>query len=246
MITVKGLEAVRRADVIVFDRLVAPELVAEAPEGAERIFAGKRAGAHADQGEINVLLVARAFAGKTVVRLKGGDPFVFGRGGEEASALAAFGVPFEVVPGISAAIAAPAYAGIPVTHRGVASGFAVVTAHQCDGAHPVDWAAIAAFPGTLVLMMGVRGLAIATKALIAAGRPADQPAAVIENGTTPEQRTVAGTLSTIADVAGNAGIKPPATAVLGEVASLADQLAWYEGEMTPIKPAVRTWSITAS
>lgn len=229
LITRRGLEALRACDVVVYDRLVAPELVEEAA-CAERIYVGKVPGGRsADQQLINLLLVTHASAGRVVVRLKGGDPFVFGRGGEEAQALVAAGVDFEVVPGVTSAVAAPAYAGIPVTHRGVSSSFAVLTGHQSTGAGAGRWEELAGGPDTLVLLMGVEGLRRASGRLIAAGRPPEQPAAVIEWATTPRQRTVRGSLASIADVAEAAGIEPPATAVVGEVVALMGTLAWFEG-----------------
>jgi uroporphyrinogen III methyltransferase/synthase len=229
LITARGLELIRRADAIVYDRLAAPELVAEAPTGCERVYAGKRPDHHAlTQGEINATLVRLGADRRTVVRLKGGDPFVFGRGSEEAEALRAAGIAYEVVPGITSAIAVPAYAGIPVTHRGLATHFTVVTGHEdpTKGASDVDWAALARAGGTLVLLMGVRGLPAISAALIAGGRAATTPAAVIARGTTPAQTVVTGTLDTIAALA--ADVSPPAITVVGEVAGLRDAIAWAE------------------
>ncbi|HVF53347.1 MAG TPA: uroporphyrinogen-III C-methyltransferase [Actinomycetota bacterium] len=234
LITAKGLALIRSCDVLVYDRLVAPELIDEAPPGAERIYVGKEPGTpQAEQSDINVLLVARALGGAAVVRLKGGDPFVFGRGGEEAGALAAHDVPFEVVPGVSAAIAVPAYAGIPVTHRDTAASFTVVTGAR-SGSKEVDWSSIARSSDTIVLMMGVRALRAATTALIAAGRDPLQPAAVIERGAGPDQRTIVSDLAGIADVAEAAGVEPPATAIVGDVVSLRADLSWWE-ERLPLE-----------
>ena len=230
LITVRGLEVLRACDGVVYDRLVAPELVDEAPAAAARFFAGKEPGHHhLAQSWINELLIELARRGQTVVRLKGGDPFVFGRGGEEADALAAAGIPFEVVPGVSSAVAVPAYAGIPVTHRGVASSYAVVTAHQSDDPHAaVDWAALATGVDTLVLLMGVTTLTDVARRLIEAGRDPDQPAALVESGTTHHQRTLIATLGTIAEVAERAAVRPPTTIVIGEVVALHDRIGWFE------------------
>src|SRR5216110_2483649 len=177
LMTVRGLELLRHADVVVYDRLVHPRLLDEAPR-ARRVFAGKAAGRHAlPQERITALLVTHARRGRRVVRLKGGDPFVFGRGGEEALALERAGVPFEVVPGVTAAVAVPAYAGIPLTHRGVASSFAVVTGHGCasERGRPVDWARLATAVDTLVVLMGLERLAEIARELVARGRPAETP-----------------------------------------------------------------------
>jgi uroporphyrinogen III methyltransferase/synthase len=173
-------------------------------------------------------MLDRARAGKLVVRLKGGDPFIFGRGGEEALALVAAGIPFEVVPGITAGAAAAAYAGIPVTHRGIASAVALITAHEdpAKGDQALDWDALARFPGTLIFYMGVGRLASVAAALMGSGRAGDEPAAIIERGTLPEQRTVRATLATLADAAAAAGVRPPAITLVGAVADLADDLAW--------------------
>jgi uroporphyrin-III C-methyltransferase/precorrin-2 dehydrogenase/sirohydrochlorin ferrochelatase len=217
LITAKGLELLRSADIVVYDRLVPAALVAEAPPSAERVFVGKYPhGTGADQPDINALLVDRARQGRTVVRLKGGDPFVFGRGAEECEALRAAGVPFQLVPGVTAATAVPAAAGIPVTHRRLASAFAVVTGHECDGRSDLDWEALARMP-TLVVLMGLHALPEITHRLVANGARSDTPAAVIASGTLPAQRVVVGTLATIAALATQAGLEPPATVVVGEV-----------------------------
>jgi uroporphyrin-III C-methyltransferase len=223
LITVKGLGWLRRAEVVVHDRLVATALLDEAPAGGLRFFAGKSPGRHCiPQSAISPLLVHHARAGRLVIRLKGGDPFVFGRGGEEVLACRAAGIPVEVVPGISSAVAVPAAAGIPVTHRGLASSFAVLTGHE-DEAKPeraVDWAAVATSVETLVVLMGVAGLPGIAARLVAAGRPATTPAAVISRGTTDEQRVVTGTLADIAERA--RALPSPATVVVGEVVRLGD------------------------
>ena len=236
LMTVRGLALLRRADVVVYDRLVDPRLLDEAPLDALRIFAGKASGAHVlSQERINALLVAHARRGRRVVRLKGGDPFVFGRGGEEADALAAAGIPFEIVPGVSAAVAVPAYAGIPLTHRGVASSFAVVTGHEDEGQTEasVDWARLATAVDTLVILMGARGLPRITRALLEAGRRADTPVALIRWGTTDVQATLVGRLDEIAALAEATRLAPPVVAVVGDVVALRQRLAWFAGESAP-------------
>ena len=229
LLTARALELIASADVILYDRLIPVEALAGARPGAELRYVGKQGGGpFVPQEETEALMLERARAGALVVRLKGGDPFVFGRGGEEALALRARGIPFEVVPGITAGIAAAAYAGIPVTHRGLASAVALITAHE-DPDKPesaIDWGALAAFPGTLVFYMGVRTLPALSARLIDAGRPGAQAAAVVSNGTLPEQQTVLGTLATIAADAAAAGIGAPAITVIGDVAALGSDLAW--------------------
>jgi len=228
LITLRGLRVLRKADVVVYDRLVAPELLAEARPDAERIYVGKASGAHTlPQAAINALLVAKAQAGAVVCRLKGGDPFVFGRGGEEAADLAAAGVPFRVVPGVTAGIAGPAHAGIPVTHRGVAPAVTLVTGHAGEGASEPDWAWLAAAPGTVVFYMGLSRLTELTAQLIAHGRDAGTPAAVVAWATTPQQRSVAGSLATVAADAATAGLGSPAVLVVGEAVALQPELAWF-------------------
>ena len=236
LITVRGLERLRRADVVVYDRLVDRRLLDEAPR-ARRIFAGKASGAHAlPQEQINALLVRHARRGRRVVRLKGGDPFVFGRGGEEAEALARARIPFEVVPGVTSAVAAPAYAGIPLTHRGVASSFAVVTGHGCasERRHRVDWARLATAVDTLVVLMGLERLAEIARELVARGRAAATPVALVRWGTTDWQETVIGTLGDIAERAGRARLEPPVVAVIGDVVALRDRLAWFDERTLPL------------
>ncbi len=231
LITVKGLACLRAADVVVYDRLASPQLLHEAREGAELIYVGKAADQHAlKQEEINELLVRKARQGKVVTRLKGGDPFVFGRGGEEAQALAAAGVPFEVVPGVTSAIAVPAYAGIPVTQRGYTSTLGIITGHEdpAKEASDLDWAKIATGLGTLVFLMGVRNLPAIVDSLLAHGRAPDTPVAVIERGTETAQRTVTGRLTDIVERVRQADIQPPAITVVGEVVSLRDGLRWFD------------------
>jgi len=225
LLTRRGEELLRAADVVVYDRLAAPELLDLAPAGAERVDVGKAPGRAAmAQDEINAVLVDRGTKGLRVVRLKGGDPFVFGRGGEEAEALRAAGVPFEVVPGITSAIAAPAYAGIPVTHRGVSTHFTVVTGHEdpAKGETSTDWNALARTGGTLVILMGAGRLAEIADALMVGGRAPSTPVAAVRWGTRPDQLTIRATLATIA----GAGVEAPSAIVVGDVAAL--DLAWFE------------------
>jgi uroporphyrinogen III methyltransferase/synthase len=231
LLTARAVELIAAADVIIHDRLIPAAALEEARPDAELLYAGKEGGGpSASQDDIERLLLERGASGATVVRLKGGDPFVFGRGGEEAEALRRAGIPFEVVPGITAGVAAPAYAGIPVTHRDAASAVAFVTGHEDPGKpeSALDWAALAAFPGTLVLYMGVRRLRAIAEQLVAAGRRESEPAAVVQNGTLADQRVVTGTLATIAAEAQDAGIRAPAIAVFGPVAALRESLAWLE------------------
>jgi uroporphyrin-III C-methyltransferase len=232
LITRKGLRLLRAADVVVYDRLIAPELLDEARPDAELIFVGKGPGCHTmPQDGINRLLVEHGCRGHAVVRLKGGDPFVFGRGGEEALALVAAGVPFEVVPGVSSAVAVPAYAGIPVTHRGHAPLMTVVTGHEGEGSSespPVDWDALAKLGGTVVIMMGLSALPRLTRRLIEGGMAPETPAAVIAQGTTQRQRVVTGTLADIAIRAAAERVQSPAITVVGAVAGLSERLAWFE------------------
>jgi len=239
LITVRGLELLRRAHVVVYDRLVHPSLLDEAPR-ARRIFAGKASGHHTlPQERINALLIMHARRGRRVVRLKGGDPFVFGRGGEEADALARAGIPFQVVPGISSAVAVPAYAGIPLTHRGVASSFAVVTGHEEAGKREssVDWARLARSVDTLVILMGLKSLPRLARELIAHGRPAATPAALVRWGTTEIQETVVGTLADIAVRAARARLEPPVVVVVGDVVALRDRLQWFDDNRVPMEVA---------
>ena len=227
LLTVRGRELLERADVVLYDLLIGPELLALCRDDAELLFVGKQGGGEqVPQEETNRLLVEHALAGKDVVRLKGGDPFVFGRGSEEAQVLREAGVPFEVVPGITAGIAAPAYGGIPVTHRNVAAGVAFVTGHQAKDGADLDWEALARFPGTLVFYMGVRALPRISERLIAGGRPADEPAAIVERGTMAGQRTTHATLATVAERAAEVAVKAPAITVVGEVAALGEELEW--------------------
>jgi uroporphyrin-III C-methyltransferase / precorrin-2 dehydrogenase / sirohydrochlorin ferrochelatase len=228
LITVLGRRLLAEADVVVTDKLAPRSLLAELDPSVEVIDAGKQPHAHnLTQAQINEVIVARALAGHRVVRLKGGDPFVFGRGGEEALACVQAGVPFQVVPGVTSAIAVPAYAGIPVTHRGITQDFSVVSAHL-DPSHPgatVDWAALAQTTGTLVLMMAVAHLDAVAAELIKRGRDAATPVAVISDGTTPDQQVLTSTLGGVAADAASAGVQPPAVVVIGEVVQLRGLLA---------------------
>ncbi len=225
LLTVRGAELLRRADVVVYDRLASPALLALAPAGAELIAAGKSPGdVDLTQEQTNQVLVDKGATAECVVRLKGGDPFVFGRGGEEAEALAAAGIPFEVVPGITSAIGAAAYAGIPVTHRGLSTHFTVVTGHEdpTKDRTDVDWAALARAGGTLVILMGAGRIGEIARRLIEGGRAPETPVAAVRNGTRPDQTTVRATLATVAD----AGVRAPSAIVVGDVAGL--DLSWFE------------------
>ncbi|MBV9613925.1 MAG: uroporphyrinogen-III C-methyltransferase [Ktedonobacteraceae bacterium] len=231
LITVKALRCLQAADVVLYDRLVNPQLLDEMRPGATRVFVGKGPTHHPlEQPMISELLIAYARQNCMVVRLKGGDPFIFGRGGEEAEALAEAGIPFEIVPGISSAIAVPAYAGIPVTHRDYSSAVTIVTGHegQKEASQQINWEALANLGGTLVVLMGVKSLPRFTKRLIAGGLAPELPAAVIQEGTTQQQRVVTGTLSDIAQRALDAGLSSPATTVIGNVVNLRETLHWYE------------------
>ncbi len=274
LLTARALELIAQADTILYDRLIPAEALEGARADAELLFVGKQGGGESvAQEQTEALMVERARAGRVVVRLKGGDPFVFGRGGEEALTLRAEGIPFEVVPGITAGVAATAYAGIPVTHRGLASAVALITGHtRADDASAeagdtgrdaedaeagdaegkqerpggdgevtaLDWSALAAFPGTLIFYMGVRQLPHIAASLITAGRPASEPAAIVERGTLPHQRTVTGTLATIAERARAEDIRAPSITVVGAVATLATELAWR----SPLPLSGRTVAVT--
>ena len=231
LLTVRGRRLLAEADVVVADRLAPRDVLAGLDPDVEVIDAGKAPHAqHLSQEQINALLVEQARAGQRVVRLKGGDPFVFGRGGEEALALAQAGIPFEVVPGVSAAVAVPAYAGIPVTHRGLGSSLVIVTGHEDPdkGRSAVDWARLATSVDTIVLLMGVKGLSSIVAELVAHGRSPATPVALIRWGTTDAQETVVGTLSDIVARAAMARLEPPVCAVIGEVVRLRERLRWFE------------------
>jgi uroporphyrinogen III methyltransferase/synthase len=231
LITVRGLEIIRRADVIVYDYLAAPTLLRHVRENAELIYVGKKGGDHTlSQDGINALIVEKAKAGATVARLKGGDPFIFGRGGEEAEVLIDAGIPFEIVPGVTSAIAAPAYAGIPLTHRKFTSTVAFITGHEDPDKETssIDWTALAKGIGTLVFMMGVKNLPQIAGSLIRHGKPADTPVALVRWGTTSRQQTVSGTLATIVERVKQAGLKAPAVIVVGDVVQLRDRMKWFD------------------
>lgn len=231
LMTARALEVIATADVVLHDALIPATALDGARDDAELVDVGKRGGgAQVPQETTEQLLLRHALAGRSVARVKGGDPFVFGRGGEEAARLRAAGIPFEVVPGVTAGIAGPAYAGIPVTHREHAPGVAFVTGHE-DPSKPestIDWPGLARFPGTLVFYMGVKRLPRIAASLIDGGRRADEPAAVVQSGTVGGQRVVSGTLGTIAELAAQAGIAAPAVTVVGGVAALRDELRWFE------------------
>ena len=235
LLTRKAAALLRSADVLLYDYLASSATVALAPEGCEKIFVGKQAGKHsATQEEINALIVTKAREGKRVVRLKGGDPFVFGRGAEEAQELRAAGIPFEIVPGITSAIAAPAYAGIPVTHRAHNIAFTVMTGHEdpTKDASSIDWARFADENQTLVLLMAMGNLAEIARKLIGHGLSGTTPAAIIADGTRPTQRTVVATVQTIAQAAQREGVGAPAIVVIGDVVNERDQIAWFD--QTPL------------
>lgn len=231
LLTLRAADALARADVLLYDALASDPIVAMASPRCEKIFVGKRGGDHAmPQSAIEELMIAKAREGNCVVRLKGGDPFVFGRGGEEAQRLHEAGIPFDIVPGISSSIAAPAYAGIPVTHRETNVAFTVMTGHEDPAklASTIDWSKLADPHRTLVLLMAMSNLGEIAARLVAAGMPAATPAAVIQDGTRPSQRTVTGTLATIADDAARAELGAPAIFIVGEVVKLRDELRWFD------------------
>lgn len=238
LLTLKGLRALNEADVILHDRLVSSEVLALARRDAERVEVGKEAGNHhTTQDGIHALMLAHARAGKRVVRLKGGDPFVFGRGGEELEFLRAHDIAFEVVPGITAALACAAYAGIPLTHRDHAQSVRFITAHCRASADTLDWAALAAERQTLAIYMGVAGLARVSSQLIAHGRDAATPAALVENGSRPQQRVVLGDLASLPQLAAAHGVRSPALLIVGEVAALAARLNWFGVQPLTALPA---------
>jgi uroporphyrinogen III methyltransferase/synthase len=231
LLTVRGAEVLSRADVVVFDALVNPELLRLAPKTAEIIFGGKRVRDHSlPQSELNALLIAKASDGKTVVRLKGGDPYVFGRGGEEAEQLADAGIPFEVVPGVSSFVAVPNYAGVPLTHRDFSSRLTLITGHEdpAKEAANIDWPQVAKTPGTKVIMMGTERIGQIAEMLVNHGMDPATPIAVVRWGTTGRQQSIEGTLATIAEVAAKTNIGPPTVAVIGEVVRLRPKLNWFE------------------
>jgi uroporphyrin-III C-methyltransferase len=231
LLTIKAVKALKEADVVIYDRLgVSAEVLCLAPDGAERIFVGKRTGLHeVPQDKITELIIEKAKQGGNVVRLKGGDPFIFGRGGEEAEALVAEGIDFEIIPGISSSVAAPMYAGIPLTHRDYAASVAIITGHRAgDAEKPVDWVRIANAVDTMVILMGVESLEGIVEKLLVGGVSPEKPVAMVESGTLPQQRTLIATLGTVVKEAAEKQIKPPSIIVIGEVATLGSKLAWFK------------------
>ncbi len=230
LLTVKAVELLKEADVVIYDRLVGEEILNLAPEKAEKIYVGKRTGKHeVPQDKITELIIEKAQGGGKVVRLKGGDPFIFGRGGEEAEALVEKGIKFEVVPGVSSAVVAPAYAGIPLTHRDYAASVAIITGHRAgDAEHVIDWAKIAKAVDTMVILMGVESLDAIVSKLLEGGVNPNKPGAIVESGTYPQQRTLIDKLGTIVEEAEKKQIKPPSVIVIGEVANLGRRLAWFK------------------
>jgi uroporphyrin-III C-methyltransferase len=230
LLTLRAVELLSKADIVIYDRLVGKSILKFASKTAEKIYVGKKAGKHeVPQDEINELIINAALKGKKVVRLKGGDPFLFGRGGEEAEALAEKNVDFEVVPGVTSAIAAPAYAGIPLTHRDYASSVAIVTGHRAgNGGKTVNWAKLASAVDTIAILMGVESVEAVVAKLIEGGLDPNKSVAIIEQGTTKEQKSLIGKLGTIADEAKEKNVKPPAVIVIGDVAQLGRKLSWFK------------------
>jgi uroporphyrin-III C-methyltransferase len=229
LLTLRALRIIGDADILVYDQLVSDAILALVNPAAERIYAGKQRGNHAvPQDDLNQLLVKLARTHKRIVRLKGGDPYTFGRGGEEVETLRENGIPFEVVPGVTAAAGVAAYAGIPLTHRNYAQACVFVTGHLKDGSMNLDWPGLARRRQTVIIYMGLHGLSYLCEQLIAHGLPTDWPAAIVQQGTTPNQRTVTGTLTTLPALAESAGLKAPTLIIVGEVVRLKDKLAWFE------------------
>jgi len=233
LLTLRALRIIGDADILVYDQLVSDAILALVNPSAERIYAGKQRGNHAvPQDDLNLMLVKLAKTHKRVVRLKGGDPYTFGRGGEEVETLRENGIPFEVVPGVTAAVGVAAYAGIPLTHRNYAQACVFVTGHLKDGSMNLDWPGLARRRQTVIIYMGLHGLSYLCEQLIAHGLPTDWPAAIVQQGTTPNQRTVTGTLGTLPALAESAGLKAPTLIIVGEVVRLRDKLAWFENQRT--------------
>jgi uroporphyrin-III C-methyltransferase/precorrin-2 dehydrogenase/sirohydrochlorin ferrochelatase len=242
LLTLRAARLLAQADVVVYDHLVGPEVLELIGRDAERIYVGKERSHHSmAQQDINGLLVRLARAGRQVVRLKGGDPLVFGRGGEELQVLAAEGIPFEVVPGITAACGVASYAGIPLTHRDYAQSCTFVTGHLKDGSCDLDWPVLARARQTVVIYMGLSGLATICAQLVAHGLPADWPAAVVAQGTLASQRVVCATLATLADEVAREGLQSPCLTIVGEVVRLREELAWF-GERSAEEPATADFS----
>ena len=230
LLTLRAAELLGKADIVIYDRLVGKSILKLAPKTARKIYVGKRSGKHeVPQDKINELLISCASEGKKVVRVKGGDPFLFGRGGEEAETLAEHHVDFEVVPGVTSAVATPEYAGIPLTHRDYASSVGIVTGHRAgDYGRPVNWGKLAAGVDTIVILMGMESLEAIVKKLMEGGVDPEKPVAIIERGTTKMQRSFIAKLNTIVDEAKKNDVKPPAVIVIGEVAELGRKLAWFK------------------
>ena len=230
LLTLRAAELLGKADIVIYDRLVGKSILKLAPKTARKIYVGKRSGKHeVPQDKINELLISCGSEGKIIVRLKGGDPFLFGRGGEEAETLAERHVDFEVVPGVTSAVATPEYAGIPLTHRDYASSVGIVTGHRAgDSGRPVNWGKLAAGVDTIVILMGVESLEAIVKKLMEGGLDPEKPVAIIERGTTKMQRSFIAKLNTIVDEAKKNDVKPPAVIVIGEVAELGRKLAWFK------------------
>jgi uroporphyrin-III C-methyltransferase len=231
LLTIKAVKALKDADVVIYDRLgVSEDVLCLAPDSAERIFVGKRTGLHeVPQDQITNIIIEKAKQGGKIVRLKGGDPFIFGRGGEEAEALVAEGIEFEIIPGISSSVSAPMYAGIPLTHRDYAASVAIITGHRAgDAEKPVDWVKIANAVDTMVILMGVESLEGIVGKLIAGGISPNKAVAMVESGTLPQQRTLISTLGAVVKEAAEKQIKPPSVIVIGEVANLGRKLAWFK------------------
>ncbi len=231
LITLRGLHVLRQAEVLLYDALISTKLLDQAPSGAERIYVGKRCGHHSmKQEDISRLIIAKAQEGNTVVRLKGGDPLIFGRGGEEALACADAGVDFEIVPGVSAVLGAASFAGIPLTHRGISSSVAFVTAHgaRCGESPDLSWISLANVVDTLAVFMGSAWLGVIAAALIESGLPGTKPVAVVSNATIEEQAVVLGTLDTITEQVAQAGLVTPMLIVIGEVTRLSETLNWFK------------------
>jgi uroporphyrin-III C-methyltransferase len=230
LLTLRAAELLSKADIVIYDRLVGKSILKLAPETARKIYVGKRSGKHEmPQDRINKLLIDAASKGKTIVRLKGGDPFLFGRGGEEAEVLAENNIKFEMVPGVTSAVAAPEYAGIPLTHRDYASAVAIVTGHRAgDAGKPVNWTKLASAVDTIVILMGMESLEPIVKKLLEGGLGPERHVAIIEQGTTKVQRSIVGKLGSIVDEAKKNNVKAPAVVVIGEVAKLGEKLAWFK------------------
>jgi uroporphyrin-III C-methyltransferase len=230
LLTLRGAELLSKADIVIYDRLVGKSILKLAPKSARKIYVGKRSGKHeVPQDKINELLISCSKEGKTVVRLKGGDPFLFGRGGEEAEILAENNINFEMVPGVTSAVATPEYAGIPLTHREYASSVAIVTGHRAgDSRKPVNWSKLAEGVDTIVILMGMESLEAIVKKLMEGSVNPEKPVAIIEQGTTKMQRSFIGKLNTIVEMAKKNNVNPPAIIVIGEVAELGRKLAWFK------------------